>query len=63
MKFVLGPGSTPNGDLLWDPNCDDTNYYEIKLKAFVSTNATPPVNPVAPQLGAGIAQGLVGGPP
>lgn len=26
-KFTLGPGSTPNGDLLWDPNADDSNYF------------------------------------
>ena len=26
-KFILGPGQTPNGDLIWDPNADDTHFY------------------------------------
>ena len=26
-EFELGPGSVPTGDLLWDPNADDMNYY------------------------------------
>lgn len=26
-EFELGPGSAPSGELLWDPNADDINYY------------------------------------
>jgi hypothetical protein len=40
--FTMGPGTTPNGDLLWDPNAEDTNYYQLRLKAFISVNASPP---------------------
>lgn len=43
MKFTLGPGSTPNGDLLWDPNADDTQFYQVRMKAFISTSANPPI--------------------
>jgi len=25
--FTMGPGTTPSGDLLWDPNAEDTNFY------------------------------------
>jgi len=41
--FELGPGKSPFGDLLWDPNTDDMNYYQIKMKAFVSTNSQAPM--------------------
>lgn len=41
-ELELGPGKVPTGDLLWDPNNDDINHYEIKLRAFIS------VDPVAP---------------
>ncbi len=26
-KFILGPGQAPNGELLWDPNADDKQFY------------------------------------
>jgi len=26
-EIELGPGSVPSGDLLWDPNAEDINYY------------------------------------
>jgi hypothetical protein len=26
-EFLLGPGQAPSGELLWDPNADDINYY------------------------------------
>jgi hypothetical protein len=40
--FTMGPGSTPQGDLLWDPNKEDTHFYQLKMKAFISANASPP---------------------
>ncbi len=43
----MGPGNTPNGDLLWDPNADDTKYYQLRMKAFISVNAAPPVSDTA----------------
>jgi hypothetical protein len=45
MNFTMGPGTTPNGDLLWDANAEDTKYYQVKLQAFISVNsASPPAN-------------------
>ncbi|CDW71325.1 UNKNOWN [Stylonychia lemnae] len=38
----LGPGCVPSGELLWDPNAEDINYYQIKLKAVVSANSIAP---------------------
>jgi|APCry1669189034_1035192.scaffolds.fasta_scaffold985623_1 hypothetical protein len=38
----MGPGTTPNGDLLWDANAEDTKYYQVKLKALISVNSSPP---------------------
>ena len=44
-NFTMGPGTTPNGDLLWDANAEDTKYYQVKLQAFISVNsASPPAN-------------------
>ena len=40
--FELGPGKAPTGDLLWDPNADDINYYQIKMKAHISTSSNAP---------------------
>jgi hypothetical protein len=25
--FTMGPDVTPSGELIWDPNADDTNHY------------------------------------
>lgn len=49
--FTMGPGSTPTGDLLWDANAEDTNFYQLRMKAFVSISATPPTVANAPQTG------------
>jgi len=38
----LGPGSVPTGELLWDPNADDINHYNIKMKALISTSSVAP---------------------
>ena len=27
VKFILGPGQAPNGELLWDPNAEDKQFY------------------------------------
>ena len=51
-KFTLGPGASPTGDLLWDPNADDTNFYQVRMRSFISTSANPPIGmmpDVAPQ--------------
>ena len=41
-NFTMGPGTTPNGDLLWDANAEDTKYYQVKIKAWISVNSSPP---------------------
>jgi hypothetical protein len=41
-NFNMGPGVSPQGDLLWDPNSQDSNFYQLKMKAFVSVSASPP---------------------
>lgn len=42
-NFTMGPGVTPQGELLWDPNADNTSYYQLKLKAIVSVSPNPPL--------------------
>lgn len=62
MKFTLGPGQTPNRELLWDPNSDDTNFYQVKMKAFISTSAAPPANSIGYQESTNFTQHTLTGP-
>ena len=48
-NFTMGPGVTPQGELLWDPNADNTTYYQLKMKAVVSVSASPPL--ISPDAG------------
>ena len=50
-KVTLGPGSTPSGDLLWNPNSDDHKVYEVLVSAYMSTDSAPPHPSVLPNGG------------
>ena len=53
VKFKLGPGSTPTGDLLWDPNSEETSFYQVRMRAFISVSASPPMGLLDQSLDAG----------
>jgi len=44
VKFILGPGQAPNGELLWDPNADDKQFYQVRMRAYISSSAAPPMD-------------------
>lgn len=40
LEFVMGPGQSPNGEILW--NQQDGENHSVKMKAYISSQQTAP---------------------